>query len=779
MTEGPKVLWLADKLGYGDQLHDVGRFYLAVLPHLAGVRVIPAVLRATPGLLAQLARHGVHVQGWHLARFDLRTLGRVVQCIRRERIDVLHVHGYGASTFGRLAGWLTRTPVIVHQHDSAAEAPGYVRLLDRLLAPLTAQAIAVSETAKEFCIEGRSLPPTRVQVWHNGVTVAPHLPDPVGRARLRRALGVPEGHHVIGTIGRLTTEKGLRYLLDAAARVIQLRPPTLLLIIGEGVLRPALEAQAQRLGLAGQVRWLGERADAEELLGALDCFVLASVTEGSPFELLEAMGAGVPIVATAVGGTLDLLRHRHSGWLVPSRDPRSLADGLIYMLDNVRTRDQLARGALEAVRSYDVRQYAQRLGRLYAAVLTGSAAPAAAHAAAQHPLLTLCRYGLVGASGGALHVGTLWALVEKAGLPVLPATTAGFVVAVVNNFIWNRLWTFRSRERNVRLQFTRFLAVSLCGLAINNLSMALAISLAGWSYLWAQLATMGLVWAWNFFANTYWTFQPLHFRVPPGPQSAYPYDLSIVVPAYNEEARLPGTVEAMARYCTQRPLRAEIIVVDDGSTDRTLEVATQLPAEGVRLRLLHQPVNRGKGAAVRAGLRAAAGAYILMADADNSIPIECLEAFWSQRSPEALLIGSRYLQGRGHQPEVTAGRYWMGRLSNGLIRATLLPGVTDSQCGFKFFSAPVAKALAVRQRVERFGFDMELIAIARALGMTVREVGIHWRPISGSRVRPLRDAWRSLGELALIKWSLWSGVYHTAQRVPAAASAAVAAPVIA
>jgi glycosyltransferase involved in cell wall biosynthesis/putative flippase GtrA len=774
-----RALWIADKLAYEDRLHDVGRYYWTVVPALTDVEVIAAVLRSTNGLIRQFQRHGIPLQSWQLGRFNPWTLWRLVRCIRREHIAILHVHGYGASTFGRVAGWLTRTPVIVHQHDSAAEAPGYVRFLDRLLSALTTQALAVSESVKQFCIAARSLPPERVQVWPNGVTVAAHVPDPLGRARLRRVLGIPADHQVIGTIGRLTTEKGLRYLLEAAARVVRLQPQTTLLIIGEGVLRAQLESLAQRLGVAGHVRWLGQRADAEELLGVMDCFVLASVTEGSPFELLEAMGAGVPIVATAVGGTLDVLRHGHSGWLVPSRDPRSLADGILQVLADGALQAQLGRGALASVRAYDLKRYAQQLSALYQRVVTeqGVAAPLTRSPWWQQ-LQTFLRYAVVGVGGGTLHMGTLWLLVEQAQMPVLPATTLGFVLAVINNFILNRIWTFRSLERNVRLQFTRFLAVSLCGLALNNLSMTLMTGMAGWPYLWAQLATMALVWGWNFFANTYWTFQPLRFQVPAASQVAYPYDLSIVVPAYNEEARLPNTVAAMAQYCRTHGLRAELLVVDDGSTDRTLEVATQLPAEGVRLRLLHQPENQGKGAAVRAGLRAAEGAYILMADADNSVPIECLEACWPLRAPQRILIGSRYLRGR-RQGQTSRSRYWLGRLSNWIIRGALLPGITDSQCGFKLFSHASAKALVARQRVEGFGFDMELLAIARAIGIEVQEFEIHWQPIPGSRVRPLRDAWRALGELALVKWSLWSGVYHTQERFqPPAAAPVIAAPVV-
>ena len=125
-ADGPlRVLWLADKLGYGDRLHGGGRYYLMVVPALraAQVDVIPAVLRSTNGLAGQFAAQGIALRQLRRGRFDPRALWALIRCIRRDRVDVLHVHGYGATLFGRLAGRLTRTPVIVHQHDASARAP--------------------------------------------------------------------------------------------------------------------------------------------------------------------------------------------------------------------------------------------------------------------------------------------------------------------------------------------------------------------------------------------------------------------------------------------------------------------------------------------------------------------------------------------------------------------------------------------------------------------------------------------------------------------------------
>lgn len=773
-----RVLWVADKLGYGDRLHDVGQCYVTVLPALRGVEVIPAVLRSTNGLARLLQAHGIPLRQFQHSQFDPRTLWRLVRSIRRERIDVLHLHGYGASAFGRLAGWLTRTPAIIHQHDSMSGPPWYARLSDRLLSRWTSRAIAVSESVKQFCIERRSIPHERIVVWHNGVAAARAPADPAHRADLRRRLRIPDGHRVVGTVTRLSIDKGTRCLVEAANRVLERVPGTTFLVIGDGPERPRLEAAALRLGLGGRMRFLGFRSDAAELLGALDCFVLPSVTEGSSFSLLQAMAEGLPIVATAVGGTLDVLRHGHNGWLVPPRDPRALADGIVALLEQPALRRGLGEHARLASRAYDMGYYAERLAAVYREAIT-----------ARMPRLrgcrlswvgrfsTLVRYSLVGASGALVHFGILWFLVEILRVPVLVATSLGFVAAVANNFVWNRAWTFESAERNIRLQFTRFAFVSVCGLALNAAGMAVLVSGLRWPYLAAQAATTGIVWWWNFLANTYWTFQPIRFRSPQGARSQYPYALSLVIPAYNEERRLGRTVEAVAAYVRSRRIPSELILVDDGSADRTLEVATRFPAEGLRVRVIHHGVNRGKGAAVRDGLLAAEGEYVLMMDADNAIPIDCLDTFWPLRDERRVLVGSRYHGGRGRQSDVPRLRYWISRSGNRIIRWFLLPGIEDTQCGFKLFSFPIAKALAARQQMTGFGFDMELLAIGRALGVEIREVPVRWMQVPGSRVRPVRDAWRALGELVAIKASLWSGVYHTGQ--PVATSAATPSTVAA
>lgn len=210
-------------------------------------------------------------------------------------------------------------------------------------------------------------------------------------------------------------------------------------------------------------------------------------------------------------------------------------------------------------------------------------------------------------------------------------------------------------------------------------------------------------------------------------------DLSVVVPAYNERGRLPASIRRIAAYLRAAGVRFEIIVVDDGSTDGTAAIAAaELAGIG---RIVRSDVNRGKGAAVRTGVLIAEGPRILVTDADLSAPIEELPKLMdAARGGVHVAIGSRALN-RGlvlrAQP---AWRDRSGRLFNGIVRLVALPGIHDTQCGFKLFDAAAARMVFTRQRIAGFGFDVEVLVIARHLGFRIAEVPVQWRNSPESRV---------------------------------------------
>jgi dolichyl-phosphate beta-glucosyltransferase len=226
--------------------------------------------------------------------------------------------------------------------------------------------------------------------------------------------------------------------------------------------------------------------------------------------------------------------------------------------------------------------------------------------------------------------------------------------------------------------------------------------------------------------------------------------LSVVIPSYNEEDRLPPTLDEIGRYLAGRShwLPAELIVVDDGSSDRTTAAAgaVAMPLE-VRLVVLSHGQNLGKGAAVRTGFRRAAGAQILLSDADLSAPIEELETLAGSAPETTVRVGSRALDRELITVRQPVYRDFMGRIFNLAVRTLVLPGIHDTQCGFKLFPGDLGRALAAVQRINGFAFDVELMFLARRWGTPVVEVPVHWRHVEASRVQPGRHSMEMLRDL--------------------------------
>lgn len=240
--------------------------------------------------------------------------------------------------------------------------------------------------------------------------------------------------------------------------------------------------------------------------------------------------------------------------------------------------------------------------------------------------------------------------------------------------------------------------------------------------------------------------------------------LSIVIPAYNEARRLPGTLASIAEYLDVSELSAEVIVVDDGSTDGTVEAAKAVPGKGMPPKIIGFEGNRGKGAAVKEGLLAATGDYVLFMDADNSTHITEVEKLLAVATKDKIpvVIGSRYLDSKSIKIKQPWYRVWLSRMGNRLIRHTILPGVLDTQCGFKLFKRQAAHDIAPLLTRERFSFDMELLVIAKQLGYDIREVPVNWYDTPGTRLRPIKSAFGTLRDLVRIKWNLMRGRYEPA-----------------
>ena len=244
-------------------------------------------------------------------------------------------------------------------------------------------------------------------------------------------------------------------------------------------------------------------------------------------------------------------------------------------------------------------------------------------------------------------------------------------------------------------------------------------------------------------------------------------DLSIIVPAYNEEHRIVPTLRALAAYLDGGGLAYELLVVDDGSTDRTREVVELAGRDLPHLRDLDASPNRGKGNAVRVGMLAARGAVRVMYDADGAIAATELPKIVGPvlAGDADLAIGSRRAPGAQDDNPPPRYRVMWSELSNLVVRWTLVPGIRDTQCGFKAFSARAAIDLFARGRINRWSFDLEILALARMRQYTIAEVGVRWADDPRSRVSPLRDGYRAIKELIQIKRNFATDRYRLAHAV--------------
>ena len=367
------VLHVCDKFGVkGSSIHGVSRLFAWWFPRYDKARFDVSLvgLKGREPASQRLDEQGIPVHHLGRGRFDPRILTDLVAIARARRVRLLHVHGYAAADFGRLAARLVGARLVLHEHFADPRMPGYQALADRLLAPLTDRAIAVSGSTRDFLVRERFVPESRVRVIWNGAPLDEFAPVDAERAlRVRRELLVPDDALVVGAIGRLNTQKGHTYLLEAAPAILEAEPRAFFLIAGDGDLLEPLRQQARGLGIAERVHFAGHRTDVPDLLGAIDVLAIPSLYEGTPLALFEAMAAGKAIVSSAVDGCAEVLEHGRTALLVPPRDPAALASALSSLLADQGQRRALADAARAASRSYDIGACVARMQDLYDEVL--------------------------------------------------------------------------------------------------------------------------------------------------------------------------------------------------------------------------------------------------------------------------------------------------------------------------------------------------------------------------------------------------------------------------
>jgi glycosyltransferase involved in cell wall biosynthesis len=235
---------------------------------------------------------------------------------------------------------------------------------------------------------------------------------------------------------------------------------------------------------------------------------------------------------------------------------------------------------------------------------------------------------------------------------------------------------------------------------------------------------------------------------------------SIVIPAYNESARIPATLQSVVDCIRQRGWSAEVVVVNDGSSDSTADVVRAFAAANPEVRLLENPGNRGKGYSVRSGMLQAHGEVVLFSDADLSAPIEEADGLFAAIAAGAdIAIGSRWLETKRQTIRQPFYRQFFGRCFNGVTRFVMGLKFADTQCGFKAFTRAAAQTVFQLQTIERWGFDPEILFIALKRGYRIQEVAVSWAHDERTRMSYLKDGIKMLQEIAIVRWNALTGRY--------------------
>jgi len=364
------VLQVCDHLGWeGSRMHGVKRLFAWMIPRFDPARYDVSLVSLRKKDLSEetLDTYGVDITYLHKSKFDPATLPALLKVIDRKQIDILHLHGYGATTFGRLAAGMRKIPAILHEHANLTDTPWFQKVADVALEPLTDIAIAVSQSTADFVVKARKIPAHKVKIVYLGVPL-----EEFSRARseeeiraARAELGIAPDEIVAGTVTRLHESKGNSYLVDAAQIVVRERPRVKFVLVGEGPLREPLEQQAKAHGLGDRFVFAGFARDVPRVVSTFDLSVFPSLWEGTPLTVFEALAMGRAIVATDADGLIDVLTHDRDSVIVPKRDASALASAIVRLADDPAARARLGAAARDTGQQYDIAAFVRKMERLY------------------------------------------------------------------------------------------------------------------------------------------------------------------------------------------------------------------------------------------------------------------------------------------------------------------------------------------------------------------------------------------------------------------------------
>jgi glycosyltransferase involved in cell wall biosynthesis len=367
------VLHLCEHFGGAEaSLHGVARGFQWWIPNFDArrFRVLLCSRKGWDKAAEQMEKSGVRPLTLGYGKLDPRNLFRLLSLIRREQVDILHAHGYGACLWARLAGHLLRLPVIVHERCNYRTVPLLQRPVEFLLGPFTRYAFAVSESTRQFCIQHRYMRPEVVKTLYNGILLEDMPPaDPAWIRQQRADQQVPDGARVIGVVGRIESHKGHLDALRALRRLVDEGRRVQLWVVGDGAFEPEVRRSLQELGLADHVRMLGFRKDARRVIRCFDVQLFPSHMEGTPNTLYEAMAAGQACVCSRIDGQMELLTEETSGLFFDAGDDAAMARQLARVLDDERLAVQLRAQVRERIKQFDGRRCLRTMEETYTRIM--------------------------------------------------------------------------------------------------------------------------------------------------------------------------------------------------------------------------------------------------------------------------------------------------------------------------------------------------------------------------------------------------------------------------
>ncbi len=364
------ILHLCEHFGGAEaSLHGVARAFQWWLPLFdpSRFRVLLCSRKGPDKAYDEMVASGITPLTLGYSKHDPRNLTALLRLLRREKVDLLHAHGFGACLWGRLAGHIARIPVVVHERCNYTTVPLAMRPVEALLGPRTRWAFAVSESTRRYTIEKRHIPAERVRTLYNGILPERIPPaDPEWIAHTRHELGA-DNRLVVGVVGRLEPYKGHLDAFEAFAHLTDL--PADLWVIGDGSFESTLRAWIDAHGMSDRIRLLGYRRDALRIIRCLDLQLFPSHQEGTPNTLYEALAVGNPIVASTCDGQGEILEHNITADLFTPGDIPAMAAALRRLLSDPALRTERAASSLRRSADFDGHKTVAAMQDLYTEIL--------------------------------------------------------------------------------------------------------------------------------------------------------------------------------------------------------------------------------------------------------------------------------------------------------------------------------------------------------------------------------------------------------------------------